>query len=145
MAPQKKNFFRPQISASLPRGTRVIAAARRKEEGTQLKVSAVMDRSCAMTGRATLTLEPINGVIKALRVVAQSTMDSCFLSAVMPSRFAGYGQLWGKVFWYRSAKQSFPEASIRVSGMAFFAFFSISSESLRMSHWAWLSERSRAK
>ena len=85
--PQKKIFFRPYRSANLPMGKRVMAAARRKEDATQLRVSALMDSSWAITGKATFIPEPINGVKKELRVVAQRRIYNCFLSAVMQSHF----------------------------------------------------------
>ena len=59
------------MSASRPKGTRVIAAARMKEDATQLKDKAVMDSSLAIMGNATLTADPINGVRNELKVVAR--------------------------------------------------------------------------
>jgi hypothetical protein len=48
-----------------------MAAARRKEEATQLKERAVMDKSLAILGKATFTADPINGVRNELKVVAR--------------------------------------------------------------------------
>ena len=76
------------MSASRPKGTRVIAAARMKEEATQLKDKAVMDSSLAIKGNATLIADPINGVRNELRVVANRRMYSCFL--VMKSQLVRY-------------------------------------------------------
>jgi hypothetical protein len=67
------------MSASRPKGTRVIAAAKIKDVATQLKDKAVMDSSLAIKGNATLTADPINGVRNELRVVANRRMYSCFL------------------------------------------------------------------
>jgi hypothetical protein len=57
---------------------RVIAAAKIKEEATQLRDKAFIDNSLAIAGKATLTAEPINGVRKELRVVTRR-IYSCFL------------------------------------------------------------------
>ena len=59
------------MSANRPRGTSVIAAARMKDEATQLKERAVMDKSLAILGKATFTADPINGVRNELKVVAR--------------------------------------------------------------------------
>jgi hypothetical protein len=59
-------------------GISVIAAAKIKEDATQLKLRAFMDNSLAMAGRATLMAEPIKGVRKELSVVTRRT-DNCFL------------------------------------------------------------------
>jgi hypothetical protein len=66
------------MSASRPKGIRVIAAARMKEVATQPRERAVMDNSLAIAGRATLTAEPINGVRKEL-IVVTIRIYSCFL------------------------------------------------------------------
>ena len=73
------------MSASRPMGTSVMAAARRKADATQLKPSAVMENSRAIIGSATLTDDPMKGVVNELMVVASRTMGSFFLP-VMPSR-----------------------------------------------------------
>jgi hypothetical protein len=59
-------------------GMRVMAAARIKDEATQLKLRAFMDNSSAIAGRATLMADPIKGVRKELSVVTRRT-DNCFL------------------------------------------------------------------
>jgi hypothetical protein len=62
---------------------RVIAAARIKDVATQLKDKAVMESSLAIKGNATLTADPMNGVRKELRVVANKRMYSCLLLLVI--------------------------------------------------------------
>jgi len=66
-------------------GTSMMDAARRKDEATQLKARAFMEKSPAIIGRATLTDEPMKGVVKELMVVARRTMGR-FLLRVMRSR-----------------------------------------------------------
>ena len=56
-----------------------MAAARRKEEATQLRDRAFMEKSRAIIGKATLTDEPMKGVVKELTVVARRTMGSFLL------------------------------------------------------------------
>ena len=66
--PVTKTFFRPQMSAALPRGTRNAAAASRYEVATQLSMTAVMLKSSAIAGSATLIEEPMKGVRNELSI-----------------------------------------------------------------------------
>jgi hypothetical protein len=50
--PQKKTFFLPYISASLPKGTRNIAAERRYNVPTQLRSTVFIFRSFPIAGNA---------------------------------------------------------------------------------------------
>ena len=54
----------------------MMAAAMMKAEATQLSASALMEKSCAMAGSATLTDEPKKGVVKELMLVATRTTGS---------------------------------------------------------------------
>src|SRR5512136_146901 len=65
-----KTFFRPWMSASLPKGTRNMAAARRYEVATQLSDTASIANSAPIEGRAMLIEEPIKGGRKAASVAA---------------------------------------------------------------------------
>lgn len=120
-----------------------MAAARRKEVATQLKASAVMDSSLAITGKATTTADPINGVRKELNVVAKRRICKGLLS-VMHLLFK-QDHVRGKAFSCRQAKPSLPQAKRSVSGITFFAFLSISQARRRISHCACSSARRRAK
>jgi len=72
--PERKKILRPKRSARRPSGTSMIAAARRKEDATQLKESASIEKSRPMAGRATFTDDPMKGVVNELMVVARRTM-----------------------------------------------------------------------
>lgn len=67
--PQLKIFLRPQMSASLPKGTRKTAADSKKDVATQLKVTAFAENSLPIAGNAIFVAEPINGVTKAAKEV----------------------------------------------------------------------------
>ena len=66
--PQAKKRLRPWISASLPKGSRNMAAASRNEVATQLNETASMPNSSPMVGKAIFTEEPMKGIKKAARV-----------------------------------------------------------------------------
>jgi len=59
-----------------------MAAARRKEDATQLREIASMEKSRPIAGRATFTDDPMKGVVNELMVVARRTIGS-FLGVVM--------------------------------------------------------------
>jgi|ERR1035437_1084228 hypothetical protein len=60
--PIKNIFFRPTISASLPKGTRKIADDSRNDIMIQFMDTAFSENSFAIVGKAILTAEPMNGV-----------------------------------------------------------------------------------
>lgn len=62
--PYIKIFFLPFISASFPKGTRNIAAARIYEVATQFNRIASIENSFPIEGSAMLMDEPIKGVRK---------------------------------------------------------------------------------
>src|SRR5512136_1061977 len=81
-----KTFFRPWMSASLPKGTRNMAAARRYEVATQLSDTASRANSSPIEGRAILIEEPIKGGRKAASVAA--TRADHFTDALSSIPFA---------------------------------------------------------
>jgi hypothetical protein len=75
----------------------MMAEARRKEDATQLRDNASMEKSRPIAGRATFTDDPIKGVVNELMVVARRTMGN-FLGVVMGSRHRKGGYFPGKAF-----------------------------------------------
>jgi len=140
MEPQKKNLLRPWRSASLPSGSSMIAAAMMKDEATQLSPSALMEKSEAMAGRATLTEEPRKGVVKELMLVATRTTGNLIflIMRLLQNYVRGY------IFLFNAAKLSLPEAISKERGMTLLACLSMALEMLRMSHWAKWSDLRRA-
>jgi hypothetical protein len=72
-SPSVNTRFRPFMSASLPRGTKNIAANKRYAVTTQLNRKASMANSLPIVGRAMLTAEMSKGVIKAASVTMNKT------------------------------------------------------------------------
>jgi len=66
--PKPKIFFLPYRSASLPKGTRHTAEAKRYAVGIQVRITASILNSLAIAGRAKLMADPIKGVMKELRM-----------------------------------------------------------------------------
>jgi hypothetical protein len=62
--PIRKIIFLPFISAIFPKGTKKTAEARRKDIAIQLSDIADNENSLLITGSATLTAAPINGLKK---------------------------------------------------------------------------------
>jgi hypothetical protein len=62
------------MSASLPKGTKNIAADKRYAVATQPKSTASMANSLPMVGRAIFTEEPIKGVRKAVSVATSKAV-----------------------------------------------------------------------
>jgi hypothetical protein len=75
----------------------MMAEARRKEDATQLKERASMEKSRLMAGRATFTDDPMKGVVNELMVVARRTIGS-FFTVVMGTVTGKGGYFPGKAF-----------------------------------------------
>src|SRR5512146_1846178 len=73
------------MSASLPKGTRNMAADRRYAVGTQLMSTALIANSLPMAGSAILTEDTMNGVRKADRVAMRRADRLRVASSVMAS------------------------------------------------------------
>jgi hypothetical protein len=67
--PQVKILFFPQMSAIRPKGTRNVAAERRKERAIQPNWATFRANSFPIAGRAMLMEEPMKGVRKEPKVV----------------------------------------------------------------------------
>src|SRR5512142_1222594 len=81
--PQEKTRFRPWMSASLPKGTRHMAADSRYAVGTQLMSTALIWNSLPMEGSAILTEETMKGVRNADRVAMRRADRFKIASLVM--------------------------------------------------------------
>ena len=88
--PYVKTFFLPWMSAILPKGTRIIAAARRYAVATQFNVTASEANSFPIEGSAILIEDDIKGVRKELVVATSSAtpllvllLTSVFISAII--------------------------------------------------------------
>jgi len=78
--PHIKILFLPYISATLPKGTTNVAAARRYAVATQPNEIASIANSLPIEGSAMLTEEPIKGAKKAPNV---ATIKAAFLFAAL--------------------------------------------------------------
>jgi hypothetical protein len=74
MLPIRNIFFRPTISASLPKGTRNIAVEIRKDIIIQFWATAAIENSLPMVGNAMPTAEPIKGVKNEVTMVTPNTI-----------------------------------------------------------------------
>ena len=80
--PRRNVLFLPRISASFPKGTRNTAAASRYDVGTQLRRTAFIENSSAMSGRAMLIEDAMNGVRNEL-IMASKRADRFSLGTFM--------------------------------------------------------------
>jgi hypothetical protein len=84
--PARNTFFLPWMSASLPSGTRNIAAARRYAVEIQLKVIASAENSLPIEGMAILMEVPMKGVRKeAVAATNRTTRLSTAVLTCVPS------------------------------------------------------------
>ena len=83
--PILKIFFRPTISANLPKGAKKTAADKRNEVATQLNITVLAENSFPIDGNAILVAEPIKGVTKEAKDVTTSvalSRDFSFLDFI---------------------------------------------------------------
>jgi hypothetical protein len=73
--PRRNIFLRPTISANLPNGTKKTAEAIKNDMVIQLRLTAPIENSIPILGKATLTAAPIKGLKKfEVIVTANSTV-----------------------------------------------------------------------